>query len=76
VRHVSLAPKTLTLEEQTKLLRETARSVDDLRDHMLFAMALGSGLRVGELVALDVGDVRNGKGTWQERLGFDRRCSL
>ena len=63
MRHTSPAPKTLTEQEQLTLLRETTRSVDDFRDHMLFALALGTGLRVSELVALDIGDVRNGKGT-------------
>ncbi len=62
MRHTSTAPKTLTNEEQIKLLKETARRPEDLRDHMLFALALGTGLRVSELVALNVGDVKNGKG--------------
>jgi site-specific recombinase XerC len=62
MRHVSVAPKTLTLEEQTMLLRETARNPGDFRDHMLFAVALGTGLRVSELVALEIRDVKNGKG--------------
>jgi site-specific recombinase XerC len=62
VRHTNPIPKTLTAEEQIKLLRETARAEDDLRDHMIFALALGTGLRVSELVALNVGDVKNGKG--------------
>ena len=63
MRHTSQAPKTLTDQEQIKLLRETARRPEDLRDHLLFALALGTGLRVSELVALNVGDVKNGKGT-------------
>lgn len=63
MRHVSIAPKTLTAEEQVRLLTETARNPEDLRDHMLFALALGTGLRVSELVALNIADVKNGKGT-------------
>lgn len=62
MRHAPLAPRTLTDAEQLRLLRETARSAEDMRDHLLFALALGTGLRVSELVALNVGDVRNGKG--------------
>jgi integrase/recombinase XerC len=62
MRHVNIAPKTLTIEEQTTLLRETARSPDDFRDHLLFAVALGTGLRVSELVGLEIRDVKNGKG--------------
>ena len=63
MRHTSQAPKTLTDQEQVKLLKETARRPEDLRDHLLFSLALGTGLRVSELVALNVGDVKNGKGT-------------
>jgi site-specific recombinase XerC len=63
MRQVSIAPKTLTAEEQSKLLTETSRSADDFRDHIIFALALGTGLRVSELVALNIGDIRNGKGT-------------
>ena len=44
------------------LLRETARNHNDFRNHMLFSMALGTGLRVNELCALEIRDVRNGKG--------------
>ena len=62
MRHVSGQPKTLTAEEQLLILRETARRPEDYRDHMIFALALGSGLRVFELVGLDVGSVKNGKG--------------
>ncbi len=58
----STSPKTLTDDEVRALLRETGRSVDDLRDHVLLLMALTTGLRVSELVALDVGDLRGGKG--------------
>jgi len=63
MRHSNPTPKTLTQQEQLILLRETSRSPNDFRDHMLFSLALGTGLRVSELVALDVGDVKNGKGT-------------
>lgn len=55
-------PKILTTTETTKLLTETGRHEDDLRDHVLFGLALGCGLRLGELVGLNVGDIRNGKG--------------
>jgi site-specific recombinase XerC len=55
-------PKILTDDEVRRLLAITSRAERDLRDHMLLALALTTGLRVSELVALDVGDVRNGKG--------------
>ena len=49
-----LSPETLTHAEQQALLRATA---DDARDHAIFSLALGTGLRLGELVGLNVGDV-------------------
>jgi len=55
-------PKILTDDEVRRLLTATSRAERDLRDHMLLALALTTGLRVSELVALNVGDVRNGKG--------------
>ena len=54
--------------EQIKLLRETARREGDLRDHMLFSLALGTGLRVAELVALDVSVVDRKDGNRERRL--------
>jgi site-specific recombinase XerD len=56
------APKTLTDSEVRSLLATTGRSERDLRDHLLVLLAFTTGLRVSELVALDIGDVRNGKG--------------
>lgn len=62
MRHTRRAPTTLTDAETTALLQATARADSDFRDHLLISIALGTGLRVSELVALNVGDVRNGKG--------------
>ena len=62
MRHARRPPTTLTAEEIRQLLQATSRADGDLRDHMILAVALGTGLRVSEIVALDVGDVRNGKG--------------
>ena len=54
-----LAPPTLTTAEQKAILRITA---SNLRDHTIFSMALGTGLRLGELVGLNVGsDPATGK---------------
>jgi integrase/recombinase XerC len=55
-------PKTLTDDEVKALLRATSRTEDDLRDHVLLLVALTTGLRVSELVALNVGDLCGGKG--------------
>jgi len=48
----------LTEREQRALLKVTGEHRAVYRDHCLYAMALGTGLR--ELIALDVGDVLNG----------------
>ena len=63
MRHTRPVPRTLTEQEQLSLLRETGRTVDDFRDHIIVALALGSGLRVGELVALDVATSATAKGS-------------
>jgi integrase len=47
-----LSPPTLTREEQRALLEASACHS---RDHTIFSMALGTGLRLGELVGLSVG---------------------
>jgi site-specific recombinase XerC len=49
-----LSPQTLTEPEQRRLRRATAAHP---RDHLVFSLALGTGLRLDELVGLDVGDV-------------------
>ena len=49
-----LSPQTLTREEMNALL---AACIDHPRDHMIFSLALGTGLRLSELVGLDVGDI-------------------
>jgi integrase/recombinase XerC len=50
------APETMTAAEQARLLKVTAAH-DDPRDHVLYSMALGTGLRLRELLGLNVGDV-------------------
>ena len=50
------APDTLTEAEQRRLLAVTAQAPRP-RDHVLFSMALGTGLRLSELLALNVGDI-------------------
>ncbi len=49
-----ISPTTLTQAEQNLILRATAKN---LRDHLIISMALGTGLRLGEIVGLNVGDV-------------------
>jgi integrase/recombinase XerC len=57
---VSTRVTHLTEAEQKALLRVTGQHKDGFRDHVLFAMALGTGLREHELLALNVGDVLAG----------------
>ena len=49
-----LSPPTLTHGEQKAILRATARN---LRDHVIYSLALGTGLRLAEIVGLNVVDV-------------------
>lgn len=62
MRHVRRQPTTLSEAEARSILDATSRAESDLRDHLLLAVALGTGLRVSEIVGLNVGDVMNGKG--------------
>ncbi len=60
-----LSPVTLTAAEQRLILRVTASNV---RDHTIFSMALGTGLRLAELVGLNVGDVFASSGNPRVRV--------
>ncbi len=60
-----LAPPTLTATEQKAILRVTAATV---RDQTIFSMALGTGLRLAELVGLNVGDVFTPDGVSRVRV--------
>ena len=70
MRH--LAPPTLTAAEQKAILRVTAANV---RDHVIYSMALGSGLRLAELVGLNVGDVFTPDGTPRTRVHIRREIA-
>ncbi len=50
-------PRTLTEAEQHRLLKVSGEHRDGFRDHVIFALALGAGLREHEIVALNVQDV-------------------
>ena len=66
---MATAPSTLTSEEQRRLLEITAEDPETFRDHMLLAVALGTGLRLHEILALNVGDMaRDGKPRSRVRL--------
>ena len=61
-------PRTLTEVELARLLKVTGEHRDGFRDHVIFALALGTGLREHELVALDVGDVLLEDGRIRRRI--------
>ncbi len=60
-----LSPPTLTAAEQCALLAVTAGHP---RDHLIFSVALGTALRLGEIVGLNVGDVFFPDGTPRTRV--------
>ncbi len=60
-----LSPQTLTLAEQRAILRATA---GNLRDHLIYSLALGTGLRLAEIVGLNVGDVYGPDGKPKNRI--------
>ncbi len=62
------APKTMTRDEQEALLHCTGGKVAHLRDHIIFLVALATGLRQHELVALNVGDVFKSSGKARKRV--------
>ncbi|MCZ2248058.1 MAG: site-specific integrase [Bacteroidia bacterium] len=62
------APRTMTRHEQFLLLRTTGQRFDGYRDHVLLSLALATGMREHELVALDVGDVADDDGKARRRV--------
>ncbi len=70
-------PRTLSAEEQTRLLEGVARE-GSRRDLALLTLALGTGLRLRELVGLNVGDVstKSGEVAWKVLLpkGITKGC--
>jgi len=67
-----LSPETLTRSEQEALL---AASAGHPRDHLVFSLALGTGLRLAELVGLNVGDVFFPTGTPRGRIHMRREIT-
>ncbi len=68
-----VGPTTLSDQEVLRLLRETRKAAP--RDHMVFALAVCGGLRLSEIVALNVGDIRDSRGQirWRVRLPKSKR---
>jgi integrase/recombinase XerC len=70
-------PRSMTEREQLHLLRITGEHARGYRDHMMVAVALGTALRESEILALDVGDVRNDRGQVKRRIDLRvfKRCT-
>ena len=60
-----LSPATLTLSEQKAILAATK---GNSRAHAIYSIALGTGLRLAEIVGLNVGDVYAPDGTPRSRV--------
>src|SRR6059036_2757616 len=63
MRHLS--PPTLTQSEQKGILAATAGNP---RVHLIYSLALGTGLRLAEIVGLNVGDLFFPDGTPRTRV--------
>ena len=68
----TLSPATLTQAEQRAVLRATAKHP---RDQLIISVALGTGLRLCEIVGLDVGDVYTATGTAKTRVRIRREIA-
>ena len=67
-----LSPPTLTKAEQDALLSASSANP---RDHLIFSLALGTGLRLAEIVGLNVGDVYFPDGTPRGRMLLRREIA-
>ena len=66
--NISTPNRTLTEREQRQLLAITGERRDGYRDHVLYSMALATGLREHELAGLEVGDVFEPDGKARKRI--------
>ncbi|MEZ4651952.1 MAG: tyrosine-type recombinase/integrase [Candidatus Eisenbacteria bacterium] len=67
-----LSPQTLTRDDQQSLLLASA---EHPRDHAVFSLALGTGLRLGEIVGMNVGDVYFPNGQLRSRIKVRREIA-
>jgi integrase/recombinase XerC len=68
ISNIGTPHRTLTDREQRQLLKVTSESSGGYRDHVLYAMALTTGLREHELAGLLVGDVFEPDGSVRARV--------
>lgn len=78
VESIARPPRTLTEREVAALLRVSGQHREGFRDHVLMSLALATGLREHELLALDLGDVFDeaGRARRHVRLRTFKRSSL
>src|SRR5881397_2002561 len=67
-----LGPPTLTAAEQAAIVAATA---GNSRDHLIYSLAFGTGLRLAEIVGLNVGDVFFPDGTPRKRVHIRREIA-
>ena len=67
-----LSPQTLTCGEQKEILKP---SFSNPRDHLIYSLALGTGLRLAEIVGLNVGDVYLSAGKPRARIRLRRELA-
>ena len=74
---IARPPRTLTEREVALLLRTTGQHAAGWRDHVIISVALGTGLREHEILALDIGDVFDdgGRAKRHVRLRVFKRAS-
>lgn len=65
---IAKPPKTLTDIEQRLLLKTSGEHRAGFRDYIIFNIALGTGLREHEILALNIGDVFNTGGRVRRRV--------
>ena len=70
IGNVSTPHRTLTELEHRQLLAVTGERRDGYRDHVLYSMALTTGLREHELAGLEVGDVFESNGQARKRIAL------
>lgn len=63
-------PRCFTTHECEALLDASGKHASTFRDHMIFAIAFGTGLRSHEIQALNMGDVFNAEGNVRRRLSL------
>jgi site-specific recombinase XerC len=68
--NISTPHRTLTDHEQRQLLKVTGERRNGYRDHVLYSMALATGLREHELSRLEIGDVFETDGGARKRIGL------